>query len=128
MSMSAQRESSGLVVKRSAVGSQLACRSAHFLGARISPRSAIHYGSAAVASARSARCRNQFVTRRWRQPVGPSEWLSFGALPVRRVRSVPVFGGASRVSASPSNKSLEPTPVRNAPSLSVGSGAAQLGR
>jgi len=116
------------VVKRSAVGPQLACRRAHFLGARISPRSAIHCSSAAMASARSARCRGLFVTRRWRQPVGPSEWLSFGALPVRRVRSVPVFGGASRVSASPSNKSLEPTPVRNAPSLSVGSGAAQLGR
>jgi len=110
------------------LGPQLACRWAHFLGARISPRSAIHYGSAAVALARSARCRSQFVTRRWRQPVGPSAWLSFGALLVRRVRSVPVFGGASRLSASPSNKSLEPTPVRNAPSLSLSSGAAQLVR
>jgi len=126
--MSAPSEKSGVVVKRSAVSMQSACRSAHFLGARISPRSAIHYGSAAVASSRSAHCRGLFVTLRWRQPMDSSEWLSFGARPVGRVRSAPVFGGASRSSASPSNKSLEPTPVRNALSLSVGSGAAQLGR
>jgi len=118
---------SGVVVKRSAVGPQLACRRAHFIGARISPPSAIHCSSVAVASTRSACRRSPFVRWRWRKLVDSSEWLSFGARPVGRVRSAPVFGGASRSSVSPPNKSLEPTPVRNA-LLSVGSGAAQLVR
>lgn len=37
-------------------------------------------------------------------------------------------GVAVRSGSSVPNKSLEPTPVRNVPSLSVGSGAAQLSR
>jgi len=81
-----------------------------------------------VASTRSACCRSRFVTQPWQQLVGSPERLSFDVLPFRCARSVPVFGAISRSGASPSNKSLEPTPVSNAPSLSVGSGAAQLGR
>ena len=51
---------------------------------------------------------------------------------LRRVRVAPMVaaqrGVAVRSGISVPNKSLEPTPVRNAPSLSLSSGAAQLGR
>ena len=76
----------------------------------------------------SARFRSGRTFRPERQVVSSSEWFTLGVQPFRGVRGVPEVGVGSRSIASPSNNSLEPTPVSKARFLSVSGGAAQLSR
>jgi hypothetical protein len=102
--------------------------SARFLRAFVASRCAVAQMAAAVVSWSAARFRSALTLRPKRQVASSSEWFLRGALPCRGVRGVPAFGVASHSSASPSNNSLEPTPVNKARFLCVGGGAAQLSR
>jgi hypothetical protein len=76
----------------------------------------------------SVRFRSARTFRPERQVVSSSEWFTLGVRPLRGVCGVPEVGVGSRSSASPSNNSLEPTPVNTAALVSVCSSAAQLSR